>query len=149
MTIKQKTAFGTATGGGLVYLAVGIAALIISLRYKDVSCGAGDASFNLTLQQWVFGTGIAYIIIGACFSVFAGIMICTVIGIIPLILVWLFSGIFVLAWAIVGGISVWKYGGDCESGAYALWAMGMAAEIITLIMIFFTCCSSKFSHSES
>lgn len=145
---EQRNAFGASTVGGIIYLAIGIACLVISQQYKNVTCGQGDASFNLSLQQWVFGTGIAYVIIGLCFSAFAAILICTIIGIIPLIIVYLFSGLFVLCWAIVGGISVWKYGGDCESGAYSLWAMGMAAEIVTIIMIFFACCSAKGSHSD-
>lgn len=143
--VEQRTSFGLVISGGFIYLAIGIAALVISEQYSGATCGIppADASFQLTLQQWVFGTGIAYIIIGSCFSVFALVLICSVIGIIPLILVWLFSGLFLFCWVIVGGISVWQYGGDCKTAAYSLWAMGMAAEIITLIMVIFACCAGK------
>lgn len=140
--VEQKGSFGSSAFGAITYIALGVAALVISQQYKDVTCGtppAGD-SFQLTLQQWVFGTGIAYLIIGLSFSVFALILVCTIIGIIPLVIIWIFSGLFILCWSIVGGISLWKYGGDCQSAAYSLWAMAMAAEIITLVMIFFACC---------
>ena len=130
-----------------IYLALGIACLVIALQNPNPGCGLNGQP---PLREWVFGTGISYIVIGISFSGLALLLICLTggIAVIPLIIVWIFAGLFVFAWAIVGAVSLWRDGGDCQTIAYPLWAVAMAAEIVTLIMIFFTCCSVKNASSE-
>lgn len=121
---------------GSILLAVGIASLIISTELPADSvlyrCGLGGSP---PLRIWIFGTGIAYTIAGGILLV-GGIMACTVCGLIPLIVVLYVTPMFVLAWSIVGGVTLWKFGVECYDINFRLWQMGMAAEIISLILVF-------------
>lgn len=80
------------------YLAIGIASLVISLR-NTVDCGFGGSP---PLRDWLFGTGIAYTIIGGSLGIGSIILILSVVGIIPLLIIAILSGPFTFAWMIVG-----------------------------------------------
>lgn len=45
----------------MAYIGLGIASLVLTAQYPTVICGFKGAP---PLRQWIFGTGIAYIIIG-------------------------------------------------------------------------------------
>jgi hypothetical protein len=115
---------------GLVYLAIGIASLVVSTQNVS-DCGT-DAV--LTVRQWLFGTGIAYTTIGASMGIGGLLLILTVAGIIPLLIVLIFAPGFTVAWSVVGAISLWRDGLDCESLNPEIWKMGMAAVIVSLAM---------------
>jgi hypothetical protein len=87
------------------------------------------------LWNWIFGTGIAYTIIGACLSVVGFLIVATVILIIPWLIVVLCAAGFTFAWMIVGAVSLWRDGGDCISLNFPLWQMGMAAVIISIVLV--------------
>lgn len=93
------------------------------------------------LRDWIFGTGIAYLIIGACQSVFGLLILFTIIGAPIVAIVLLSSAGFTFAWMIVGAVSLWRDGYDCVNINFPLWQMGMAAVILSIIM----CCSSTGS----
>jgi hypothetical protein len=115
---------------GIVYLAIGIASLVISVRNVS-DCGT-DAV--LTVRQWLFGTGIAYTTIGASMGIGGLLLILTVVGIIPLLIILIFAPGFTVAWSVVGAVSLWRDGLDCETLNPEIWNMGMAAAIVSLIM---------------
>jgi sorbitol-specific phosphotransferase system component IIC len=100
------------------------------------------------LREWVYGTGIAYVIIGLCFSIGAVLLACTVIGLIPLLIILLVTPFFLIAWSIVGGVTLWKYGWECINVNLRLWQMGMAAEIISLILVFCMFFAAKKSKDQ-
>ena len=51
---------------GLIYLAVGIGCLVVSVPDPVLNCGLGGSP---PLRDWVFGTGISYTIIGGAFLI--------------------------------------------------------------------------------
>lgn len=139
-----------ASGAGIVYLAIGIAALVVLSQNPNTTCSF--QSF-LPLQPFLLGTGIAYIIMGACMSVFGIVAILSRILAIPVILVLICSGGFTFAWMIVGAVTLWRpqdHGYDCSSVAYPIWAMAMATVITTIILWGMTCIggSAEANYSE-
>lgn len=124
---------GFVVGSGLFYLAVGIASLVISQMYQT-PCGLGGTP---PLWQWVYGTGIAYTIIGACLSVVGVLMVFSIVLLVPWLIVIFCSGIFTFIWMVIGAVSLWRDGGDCVSLNFPLWQMGMAAVIISIVMCVF------------
>lgn len=131
---------GWVIGNGILYLAVGIACLVITAKHPDVDCGFGG---HPPLREWLFGTGIAYTIIGLCASIVGLLLVCTVVGAIPVLLVLISANAFTFAWMIVGSVSLWRDGGDCKELNYTIWQMGMAAVIITIIIWFFSLFTAK------
>lgn len=114
---------------GLLFLALGIAALVVALDNKDVVCGHGGSP---PLRDWLFGTGIAGIITGACLSIIGVLLIFTGVGAIVVILVSWFAPGFWFAWMIVGSVALWRDGEDCEELNYAVWR---CSEIIVIFLI--------------
>lgn len=125
--------------GGTTYLAVGIACLVM-WSLHPTPCGATGSP---PLPQWIFGTGISYTILGACNGIVGVLIACTGIGIIPLLIVLVSGGFFTFAWMIVGAVSLWRDGGDCVQLNFPLWQMGMAAVIISIVMVVFGGASAK------
>ena len=76
------------------------------------------------------------------------ILIFTLLGIIPLIIVTIFGGLFAFSWTIVGSISLWRDGGDCHLLNYPLWAVAMATVITPLVLMILSCCTVKSSASK-
>lgn len=116
------------------YLAVGISSMIISVLHPELDCGVMG---HPPLIKWLFGTGISYIIIGFC-NLVAGVAILSKVfpGAITRYVLGL-SGAFTFAWMIVGAVSLWRDGGDCQTVNYVVWAMGTAAVSIS---VFIVCC---------
>ena len=110
------------------------------------------------LRDWVFGTGIAYTIIGTCCSVFGLLLLCSMIGVVFYLIIIISGGAFTFAWMIVGSVSLWRDGYvckketktvanifsryDCATLNYPVWAMGMAGVIISIVMVVASICSS-------
>ena len=100
------------------YIGLGLSSLIIALQNPNSGnvpvCGFGGSP---PLREWVYGTGIAYLTIGAG-HILASLLLCSVwclvFGVIPVIIILLFGGIFTFAWTIVGAVSLWRDGaGSC------------------------------------
>ena len=83
-----------------------------------------------------------YTIIGACCGIFGLLLVCTIVGFIPFVIIIMCSGAFTFAWMIVGAVSLWRDGGDCASLNYPVWAMGMAGVIISIVMVAGVTCGS-------
>lgn len=138
-TASSFLGFSSAT----IYLALGIASLVISLR-NTVDCGT--PSF-LPLRAYIFGTGIAYTAIGGSLGIGAFILVLTVVGIIPLLVIAILSGPYTIAWMIVGAVSLWRDGGSCQSLNYEIWAMGMADVICSIVLVVTTVFSYRVNAS--
>ena len=136
---------GLGTLSAVSYLALGIACLIIWYQNPVINCGFNGSP---PLGHWVQGAGIAYTIYGGC-CVFAVILACTIVGIIPLILVMLFGGVFIFCWTIVGAVSLWRDGGDCNGLNYPLWAVAMATVIVPLGLSVLYCVMGSSVKNES
>jgi hypothetical protein len=89
-------------------------------------------------RKKVYGSGIAYTTIGATYAL-AILLVFSVVGIIPLVIVVLLGGIFTFCWTIVGAVSLWRDGGDCQSLNYPLWAVAMATVITQLALMVLSC----------
>ena len=124
-----------------IYFAIGIACLVISLR-NPTSCGLGGQP---TLRNRLYGTGIAYTIIGSSLGIGGLILAFSVIGLIPLLVIAICSGPFTFAWMIVGSVSLWRDGGDCSG---EIWSMGMAAVIVSIILVVFNGYSYRHLNDE-
>jgi hypothetical protein len=141
MTTSKFIGFSMTT----IYLALGIASLVISLR-NTTDCGTPGYP---PLRDYIFGTGIAYTVIGGALGIGAIILVFTVIGIIPLLIIAIFAGPFTFAWMIVGAVSLWRDGGNCQSINYEIWAMGMANVICSIILIIGNLFSYKTNANEA
>ena len=119
-----------AIGNGLTFLALGIASLVISLQ-NPANCGSG----LLDVQTYVFATGIAYTIIGVCSGIAGVLLILTVIGAIPVLIVLVFSGLFTFIWMIMGSVFLWRDGAICIDTNFMVWQMAMADVIITIVIV--------------
>ncbi len=100
---------------GLLYLAVGVSSLVVSLQNPDPRVCGFDG--QPPLRQWVFGTGIGYSVMGLTHllsSFCLCSLFCLLLGAIPVILVLLLGGVFTFAWTIVGSVSLWRDGADCR-----------------------------------
>jgi hypothetical protein len=150
---------------GIVYLGVGIACLVIAVPESSPNCGLGGSP---PLRHWIYGTGIAYTIIGAtyffawillrnsdlrtiqtvhaqphckffldCFLalLFAYVSFSYSVALIPTTLLILLAGMFTFAWMIVGAVSLWRDGGDCNALNFRIWQMGLAAVILSIVLV--------------
>ena len=122
---------GIILGSAALYVALGIACLVMHSLYP-ATCGAAGSP---PLPTWIFGTGISYTIIGASFGLLGILMVCSVVLLIPWLVIIIFSGVFTFAWMIVGAVSLWRDGGDCVQLNFPIWQMGMAAVIISIVMV--------------
>ncbi len=95
-----------------------------------------DCGFNGSppLRQWIFGTGIGYTIIGGLMLVLGIVMLLFPSILIGYAIFAYVASLFLIAWTIVGGVSLWRDGGDCYNLNYPIWAMGMAAVIISIVL---------------
>ena len=126
-----------------ILFAVGLSCLVVSgLEYANASSldEAVNCGFNgrPPLLQWVFGTGIAYLIIWFAYTINSNCSNCAVdaVGTFPKWVVSL-SNTFLLSWSIVGGFSLWRHGRDCQQSNITLFRMGYSAVIISIILV---CC---------
>lgn len=117
---------------------------MISTR-NVVDCGVN--SF-LPVNDFLFGTGIAFTIIGSVSGIAGFLIILTGIGAIPVIIILLCSGAFTFAWMIVGSVSLFRDGLDCQELNYEVWAMALATNIIMYVMFLFSVCATKSSSDE-
>jgi hypothetical protein len=168
LTRAAKFCFWT----GIIFLAVGIACLVISVPELAPTCGLGGSP---PLLYWIYGTGIAYTIIGGCFiyvwilfrkdrdvksvrvqprsncafneSFFFLTLLFSVASLLSTLLIFL-SGAFVIAWAIVGAVSLWRDGSDCLDQNFRIWQMGMAAVILSIVLAAIFLLAALFSSKK-
>lgn len=110
----------------IIYLGLGIASCVVYAQNHTSPplCGVNGSP---PLQQYVLGAGIAFLIIS----------VGTIIGLIVipvLIIIALCGGGFCFAWMIVGSVSLFRDGADCQSLNYPIWAVAMAIVICSYIM---------------
>ncbi len=127
----------------IVYLGIGIACCVIYAQNGGTPCGLNGSP---PLPKYVLGTGIAFLIL-ACVSIFAIILLLSIVGIPLLFIVALCSSGFCFAWLIVGSVSLFRDGYDCQTLNYPIWAVAMAAVISSYVMFGFgmikSCCSKN------
>lgn len=130
--------YGLGASVALIFTALGISCLVINSTSNPViSCGKDGSP---PLQKWVFGVGVGYTTFGAAFCLFFILMIildnlwCAVN---PFMVCTLFTTIggfsFVLAWTIVGAVSLWGHGMDCYYTAQPVWIVSTATIIISIV----------------
>lgn len=104
------------------------------VKYPDGQTGQGGYSGPgyPPLPKALFGTGIAYTIIGGV-SVLMGVLMWFHITVALGVIVLWCSGGFLFAWMIVLSVSLWRDGYDCMPINFKLWQMGMAATIISIV----------------
>jgi hypothetical protein len=114
----------------MALIGLGIASLIVSVPERD-NCGRGVPK----PRNYVFGTGIAYIIIGVVF-----VAIWFLIWKVPklktlfALISWVFTA-FLFAWMIVGAVTLWRDGYDCINLNLKIWQMTMADVIVTIVFV--------------
>jgi len=123
-----------------ILLALAIASLVISVQdmetFSAPNCGVPGYP---PLRQYIFGTGLAYLIISVSFTITS--IMQNRAGIFRFL-----SGIsstFIFAWMIVGAVSLWRDGYNCQPLNYPVWAMGMADVICSIILV---CCGTYVTY---
>ena len=101
------------------------------MALNPTECGVGGSP---PLRQWLQGTGISYIIVGAVWLVFGIFALCSPEVLAVYLIFCIVVCFFLFAWMIVGSVSLWRDGMDCRDLNYPIWAMGMAAVIISIVM---------------
>lgn len=122
----------------VIHLGIGIACCVVYAYNQDIPCGIHGQP---PLPEFVLGTGISYIIIGG--ALVFGIFVLPL-----LVVVALFGGLFQFAWMIVGSVSLFRDGADCEHLNYPIWAVGMAAVISTYVLFGLSAWTSKSSNDD-
>lgn len=117
-----------------IWLGTGIACLVITLQ--NPPCGVGGSP---PLSTWLFGSGIAYIIIGALSILFGSVSLLTEESFRLIGYILALASTFIFAWAIVGAVTLANFTVDCQLNHYPVYAMGLAAVIITWVT--WGCCS--------
>lgn len=120
----------------IIALALGIACIVVSAQNPDVICGFGSNNTwtgPIPTRQWIFGSGIAYTIIGGSLPILLLIFILTM-EVVPLVIGLAISDIFVLCWTATGIRSVLINGVDCYALNNPIWQVG-AASVITFISV--------------
>jgi hypothetical protein len=121
----------------LFFLAIGIASLVTTILHgRPADCGLNASP---PISDWLYGSGIAYIIISVIFLA-SGIYFAygsrhnftSHHGISNSIVIAMC--LFMLAWSIVGSVSLWKQGTDCEITNPAIWQMGFAGVTISILL---------------
>jgi hypothetical protein len=113
-----------------VLFAVGVSSLGVAIwclvKQGGVNCGENGKP---PLLNWVLGTGISYLIIAVAYARIekgkargCSFYIANV------------SQTFIFAWMIVGAVSLWRDGTDCETINNKLWKMGLSAVIISIVV---------------
>ena len=128
------------TFAAVMYLAIGIASIIVRGDHLSPSCG--DPGYP-PLRDWLLGTGISYTIIGVAFFLW---WFESLHG----LLLWVLnvSGVWLFIWSVVGSVSLWRDGGNCQALNFPLWQMGMGAVITSWIMFAFFSISVKYSNED-
>lgn len=130
-----------------VLLVLGIACLVTYIGNKSVSCGNTGTEW-VSLPIWTHGTGVAYVVIGACLLIIT-IIFCFCSRHDPIYWVFLVSASFTIVWTVVGYVSWLKYGSDCLTLNYPIWVVSIVTIIVstvcipisaTLFIISFCCC---------
>ena len=130
-----------------ILFAVGLSCIVVA-SLEIVNAPNWDAAVNCgydgrpPLLDWILGTGIAYLIIACAYGDVSrrgnsagNCNKCVVI----------LSNTFIFAWMIVGAVSLWRDGKDCEILNITVWRMGYAAVIISIIL----CCCGGYTSYES
>ena len=130
-----------------ILFAVGLSCLVVSCLDianatswdAAVNCGYGGRP---PLLEWVFGTGVAYLVICCAYANVArqggdanSCSKCVVV----------LSNTFIFAWMIVGAVSLWRDAKDCEYLNVTLWRMGYSAVIISIVLV---CCGGYTSYES-
>jgi hypothetical protein len=113
-----------------ILFAVGASSLGIAIwsyvQQGGVNCGQDGKP---PLLEWILGTGIAYLIIAIAYSrVKQGEAKGCAMFVVSA------SHMFIFAWMIVGAVSLWRDGTDCEQVNSIVWKMGISAVIISIIL---------------
>jgi hypothetical protein len=136
-----------------LYLAVGVWSLVVALMNPN-PLGGALCGFDgqPPLRDWVYGTGIAYTIIGGTHLLSAFLLCsvwCLLVGIIPVFLILLLGGMFTFSWMIVGAVSLWRDGNDCRDVAFTVWVAGMFGVISSIVLVIAGCFSTSLTKSST
>ena len=118
-------------------LALGIASLVIAAQNPDITC---DGTM-IPLPTWlnVYG-GTA---LGMCgvLAIAIALLTCGVpIGMYTYAGIGIFHHIFMIAWNVVGAVSLFRDSTDCKDAVYSIWAMTLAVLIVQWIGFASNCC---------
>jgi len=112
-----------------LFILVGVSCLAIAIIHPETDCGLNGKP---PLRQWLYASGISYILISIIFLCSAIYFQCAVrrnwdhqtatANTIVVII-----ATYMIAWTIVGGVSLWGNGFDCEFGNPTIWKMGLGA----------------------
>lgn len=129
MAITQRRVFGFSTS--LLLLVTGAVCLAFAVidRNENASPTCGVPGYP-PVRDWMFGTGISFIIIGVSF------IITSILQNQAGIFKWItgLSSTFLFAWAIVGAVSLGRDGQNCQTIDYQLWQVALFGVIMNWII---------------
>ena len=129
-------------------LAIGIGCLILKHDASPTkNCGGGMGIPILTetnttvghlfLDEWVFGTGVAYTAIG-CLDIVTAFTYYWLDTPAPTLIVLFISWLFVTAWSITGAASVGAYTKACLIPEYPIYTISIASVVIGFFVLLLT-----------
>ena len=141
---RQVCGFSTT----FILFAVGLSCIVVASLEIVNAPGNWDSAVNCgyngrpPLLDYILGTGIAYLVIACAYGDVArrGISARNCNKYVVIL-----SNTFIFAWMIVGAVSLWRDGKDCEVLNKTVWRMGYAAVIISMIL----CCCGGYTSYES
>lgn len=129
-------------------LAFSIASFVIAGQNENIVC---DEHAVVTLSAWLqvnAGTGVGCLFFMTLFLVF-GITCESVVAWVSLVVLLVLNWFFMIAWNIVGAVSLFRDSMECNQQANAIFVMVIIALSFQWFSILMHCCSSKQAKNAS
>lgn len=130
----------------LPIIAAAVSAIVIGAKHQDTTC---DENALIPLHTWLFvygGAALATIPILIALVIFlATEHFKPMLGMIAVIIA---TQLFMLAWNIVGAISLFRDSMDCKDEAQPLWVMTLIVLILQWLTFIQTCSLSKVKYNR-
>jgi hypothetical protein len=127
----QRTLFGISTS--LILVAVAVMSLVVSIQDRHdhpdqaSSCGA---SGKPPLREWLFGTGISFLVIAFSYVITSAspdhpsIFSC----------ISALSSAFFFVWAVVGAVTLGQHSIECKTANPTMWGVGVTAVVMNWLV---------------
>jgi len=128
-------------------LAMSIASIVIGAEHQNAPC-SDKALVPLSTWLFVYGGVTLGLVVGAIVAVIM-LLLDHPSGMVVWIIGLVLGSLFMLAWNIVGAVSLFRDSHTCLDQEYPLWAMTLAVLIVQWIGFVLSCCSGGRSRQEA
>lgn len=122
-------------------VAVSIASLVIASEHRHESCDDG-AVMSLSVWLIVYGSVTLAITFFSLILVGLGILMESKGAFLVIFITTILSSLWIIAWNIVGAVSLFRDSMDCLDDAKPVWIMTLVVLILQWLSLIYNCCCS-------